>query len=215
VKRSFSQRKLYRAVFEGLETRTLMASPQVLPAGPRLDRPDYVAPGGTTIASASEPFQWEYSGPRLVYDFDQPVQGVSLSTHTLTTLYAQRQRSNPYPLTNVPVTINDSGYENDDFTPKLNSTNSGVSWSKTTASGTTILLESDGARPNFKLRIETATGSQQWSFEWDGFDRVTDVTSIDATGDGENLYLLSLGKAGWVTGNSATSGPSLRRPILR
>jgi hypothetical protein len=214
VKRSFSQRKLYRAIFEGLETRTLMASPQVLPAGPRADRPDYVAPGGNTIAPASEPFQWEYSGPRLVYDFDQPVQGVSLSTHTLTTLYAQRQRSNPYPLTNVPVTINDSGYENDDFTPKLNSTNSGVSWSKTTASGTTILLESDGARPNFKLRITTATGSQQWSFEWDGFDRVTDVTSIDTTGDGENLYLISMGSSGWVKGTSAASGTVVAPPDI-
>jgi hypothetical protein len=210
-----SSLRLRRAVCETLESRRMLSGPQVAPAGQRLDRPDYVAPTtGGTIVSASEQFQWEYSGPRLVYDFDQPVQGVSLSTHTLTTLYAQRQRSNPYPLTNVPVTINDSGYENDDFTPKLNSTNSGVSWSKTTTSGTTILLESDGARPNFKLRISTATGSQQWSFKWDGFERVTDVTSIDTTGDGENLYLLSMGSSGWVTGNSAASGTVIAPPDI-
>jgi hypothetical protein len=211
MNRSDSQRKLYRAVFEGLETRTLMASPQVLPAGPRLDRPDYVAPStGGAIASASEPFQWEYSGPRLTYEFDQPVQGVSLSTHTLTTLYAQRQRSNPYKL-NVPSRVYDPAIE-DEASYTLLSTD-GATWSRT-RDGTTVLLETDGARPNFELTMTTATGSRQWSLTWDGYERVTDLTPLASDGDGDGFELISLGSAGWVTGNSAASGTVIAPPDI-
>lgn len=75
---------LRSAVIETLERRQLLSSPIVEPAGPRADRPDYLSQ--PTISTAPEHFQYEYSKPKLVFGFDQPVTGVGLSTHTLTTL---------------------------------------------------------------------------------------------------------------------------------
>jgi hypothetical protein len=64
---------LARAVAEALEGRRLLAAPLLLEPIPREQRGDYIASDPSLDLGPVSRFEWEYSAPRLVYRFDQPV----------------------------------------------------------------------------------------------------------------------------------------------
>jgi hypothetical protein len=100
--------RVTHAICETLEERRLLSAPHVLPAGPRESRPDYMpSTMDGYFPTSPDHFEWEFTSPKLVYPFDQPVSGASNQTHSLTTLYdaARALSGNTYPTNAVPVGV--------------------------------------------------------------------------------------------------------------